>query len=233
MKPITKNRESIREGLRLFQTTGKMPEITEGAREIMAKIQFIFEECQTMKIWDIEDFDLSPKKKNKHLKNPEKHDLPQSIAIKKRVIEILQEKFAPISYMQACIDYQFATEIFNFEIFADATLKLSLAEEEAFESYVNAKDAGELGAAEKFLGHYIKIQQAKPTKPRETHNRPTKITVEWNPYLIKGCEVVETQEELDVLEDTLRRTLSNSSKKTLSNLMTKYAQDIEAIDTAE
>jgi hypothetical protein len=231
MKPITKNRESIREGLRLWQSTGKMPEITDGAREIMAKIQFIFEECQTLKVIDIDDFDLAPKKKNKHLKNPEKIDLPQSIAIKKRVIDLVQEKFAPISYMQACIDYQFATEVFNFEIFADATLKLNLAEEEAFESYISAKDSGDLGAAEKFLGHYIKIQQAKPTKPREQHNRPTKIVIEWNPYLIKGCEVVETQEELDILEETLRKTFSNSSTKTLSNLMTKYAQDVESIDT--
>ena len=109
-----------------------MPEISEGAREIMAKVQYIFEECQTLKNIqqdNFEDFDLAPKKKNKHLKNPEKTNLPQSIAIKRKVIELVQEKFAPISYMQACIDYQFATEIFNFEIFADSTLKLSLAEE--------------------------------------------------------------------------------------------------------
>ena len=88
-----------------------------------------------------------------------------------------------------------------------------------------------MGAAEKFLGHYIKIQQAKPQKPREHHNRPTKITIEWNPYLIKGCEVVETQEELDILEETLRKTFSNSSQKTLSKLMTKYAQDIESVES--
>ena len=233
MKPITKNRESIREGLRLWQTTGKMPEISDGAREIMAIIQFIFEKYQTLKNIVIEPTDLIPKKKNKHLKNPEKYDLPQSISIKKRIIARLQEDFAPMSLMNAYTHYQFAMEVFNFEIFADTTLKMSFIEEEALESYLIAKETGDLGASEKFLGHLAKIQLAKPTKPREQHNRPSKITLGWNPYLHKNCQVIETQEELDTAEENYRKAIGGNSAKTLSSLFSKYAQDIESIDTSK
>ena len=230
MKLITKNRESIREGLRLFQTTGKMPEITDGAREIMAKIQFIFEQHQTLKIIRLDDLLEIPKKKNRHLKNPEEYDLQQVISVKKQVIEQLIEKFAPITYMQASIDYQFATEIFNFEIFNDASLKLSVAEEECFDSYLQAKANGELGAAEKFMGHYIKIQQAKPPQPQKIEPRATKIIAEWNPSLIKGCEVVETQEELDELERIIRQKYTQTAQKTVSSLFQKLAEDIPSIE---
>ncbi len=234
MKPITKSRESIREGILYWQKTGRLPEITEGAQEIFAKIQYIFDKNQIYRNHRVSVMDKVEKRrkgKNK-LVDEESVEMFIEISVRRQVIDDLVNDFSPITYMMACKDYQFACEIFNMDIVSSAALNLNVAEEEAFDAYQQCMNNGDHLTAAKFLDMYIKIQATKPKAPPKLEKRPNRIIAEFNPALIKGCEVIESMEELDQLDQELIGIYS-SDKKTASGLLQKYATDIVPIETIE
>lgn len=229
MKPITKSRESIREGILYWQKTGKMPEISDGAADIFAKMIYIFDKNQTLRNHRVTILQKIEKKRKGRAKldDEESVDMFIEISVRRQVIDDLVNDFSPITYQQACKDYQFACEVFNMNILESAALNLNVAEEECFDSYRTCMDKGDFLNAGKFMDMYIKIQANKPKTPPKFEPRPTKIIASFSPHLIKGCEVIESQEEIDLLESELIAQYS-TVKQTASSLLQKYATDIES-----
>lgn len=234
MKLITKSRESIREGLLYWKNTGRMPDLSDGAEDIFAKIIYIFDQHQILRNQSITIEQLIQKKAKakKSVDTQETKNLFIDISVRRQVIENLVDQFSPITYQQACKDYQFASEILNMNVIESAVLNLSVAEEECFDAYHECRKNGDYANAEKFMNHYIKIQQSKPKQPPKLEARPTRIIAEWNPALIKGCEVIESLEELDLLEKEMIKQYS-SEQKTVSGLLQKMAIDVVSEEVKE
>lgn len=234
MKLITKSRESIREGLLYWKNTGKMPELSDGAEDIFAKIIYIFDQHQILRNQCVTIEQLIQKKAKSKRKDydQETSNLFIEISVRRQVIENLVNEFSPITYQQACKDYQFASEILNMNVIESAVLNLSVAEEECFDAYQECRKNGDFANAEKFMNHYIKINQSKPKAPPKLEARPTRIIAEWNPALIKGCEVIETLEELDIFENEMKKQYS-SEVKTASGLLQKMATDVASEEVKE
>jgi len=228
MKPITKSRESIREGILYWQKTGRMPEISDGAEAMFSKMLYIFDKNQIYRNNRVSIMQKIEKKRKGRAKLDDEESVQMfvEISVRRQVIDDLVNEFSPITYQQACIDYQFACEVFNMNILESVALNMNVAEEECFDSYRACIDAGDFLNAGKFMDMYIKIQNNKPKTPPKFEPRATKIIAKFSPSLIKGCEVIETQEDLDVLEDELTKEYTNE-KKTASGLLQKYATDIE------
>lgn len=150
------------------------------------------------------------------------------IIIKRKVLRMLQEEFG-VSYTQATIDYQRAEQVFEMSFVDDSYIKYDILEKNATELLALAIEQGDIGNAKDILKLQKDIIEKRPKKLiRQDSGRPKMIFVEFNPHLLKGCNVIESQSELQELESKLKNKYGSQSSAQASKMLASMAEDVES-----
>ncbi len=210
---IVRTSNQIQKAIEAYCKNNRIPTMSEEAILMMERWKFCYETKQLLINTD-------------YAESPDYNKQP--IIIKKKILQLLQEQFG-VSYSQATIDYRRAEEIFEMTFIDNSYIKYDILENNANELFALALESGDLGTAKDLLKIQKEIIEKRPKKLIRTDSgRPKMIFVEFNPFLLKACEVIETQSDLQELESKLKNKYGSQSSAQASKMLASMAEDVES-----
>lgn len=209
-KIVKRNSDSIQKAIQEHFRTQRLPIVGDEALEMMARIEFCYEQMQLYKI---------------SLSNTQ--DALSPIQLKKKVLEELQKNF-DVSYGTAATIYKRATMIFDMSLVNSDALQWDILVDDTNDLYAQAIADKEYDRAEKLLARKQSLLEKRPKQIQAPiNNRQKYIIAAWNTTLLKFCNVIEDQEQLIQLEQKVKARFQHQTK-TASSLLNSYAEDIES-----
>ena len=214
-KIVKRNSDSIQKAILEHFRTQRLPIVGDEALEMMARIEFCYEQMQLYKV------SLSASKGGH-----------SPIQIKQKVLEQLQKNF-DVSYGTAATIYKRATMIFDMSLVNADGIQYDILIDDTNELYAQAIQDEEWDRAEKLLARRQALLDKRPKQViAPINNRQKYIVAAFNTTLLKVCEVVEDQAQLIELERNIKSKFQHQTK-TASSLLNSYAEDIESTPIEE